>query len=91
MSVACFSCHATSAGCELTLISFQHDPRTAQDPLEQPALTGLRLSYLGRAPRYEVHLATDVIRHGIADASQAIPIDVPHEQHIDVAAGVIVA
>jgi hypothetical protein len=89
MSAPYLCCHATIAGCELTLVSLQHDPRTAQDAFEQPTLTGLRTLYLGRAPYDEVHLATNVIPYGTADASEPIPVDVANEQHVDVAARVI--
>jgi len=57
----------------------------AQDALPELALTGPRTSQLGPAPRDEVHLAANVIRYFVAEPSEPIPVDVPNEQHIDVA------
>jgi hypothetical protein len=69
------------------LISPQHDPRMAQDALQESALAGLRILDIGEAPDDEVHSTTDVIGYRITNVSEPHPVDVPDEQHVDVAVG----
>ena len=57
----------------------------AQDALQESALTGLRIPDIGEGPHDEVHRATDVIGYRITKVSEPLPIDVPDEQHVDVA------
>jgi hypothetical protein len=73
------------------LIPLQHDPRIAHDAPQEPASAGRQAPEVSIAPDHEVHLAADVIRYRIAQSTEPLPVDGPHEEHVDVAVGRIAA
>ncbi|HAF10242.1 MAG TPA: hypothetical protein DCK98_09205 [Chloroflexi bacterium] len=63
----------------------------ADDALQESALAGVWIVEFGRAPDHKVHRATDAIRYRIAQSSEPLPVDMPDEEHVDVAVSRITA